>query len=132
MPHIQVVFPPSGEPIVCDDPKAIIQDKHIFWHVYNANPKVQFVRIEVSPDPVGGGFPAPEDPKYFPKVDQNGAPICETWIEKKLDGRKCTIWGKAPRHSRPQDRAKYTIAGLAASGGAPIISLDPTLISDQP
>ena len=114
MAEIHVVFPRTGRPVVHNDPKPVLCNEFVYWHIHSERAAVKKVRIEFKN----------KTAKFFPGGNGPG-----NWIEKDLmPGER--IWGKAPEYGKTR-RDKYTIYALKKDG-TQVTALDPEIITTNP
>ncbi|HMF10418.1 MAG TPA: hypothetical protein VKJ00_14865 [Thermoanaerobaculia bacterium] len=120
MPQINVVFPPSGKPILKDDAEICQRGEPITWCFHSANPKIR--SVEVRFEDAGCNFFDGTDTPRSRRV-------------ALVDGR-ADFYGHVPNYPVPLPSpmvAKYTITGYDAdTGGGEVEKLDPVIITTQP
>ena len=128
MQQIDVLFPPTGDPVVHENTHAVIQEEILTWRVRSENPSVARVKIE---------FSGP-DPGFFPMKGTSSPSITRelSWITRPSEPSigLALVWGQAPRISAPETstrRNKYTVTGLDANGNV-VGALDPQIITEHP
>jgi hypothetical protein len=118
MAEIHVFFPPTGAPIVRNDPEAVMAGEQIEWRFHSLRPAIKSIRIQFA-DPGARFFPTP------------GGVLNR--LDKDL-GKARFVWGTAPDVASGGARGdKYSILALDAKG-APIedACIDPTIITEKP
>lgn len=120
MPQINVVFPPSGAPILLDDAEICPRGEPITWRFHSANSDIRSVEVEFA-DPSSTFFDGTPTPRSR-RVD--------------LVGGRADFYGHVPDYPAPLASpkiAKYTVRGYdSTTAGSVIAEVDPVIITTQP
>jgi len=120
MSEINVIFPTSGDPIVCQPGEFAPRGERVIWCIHSSNPLIKSVEIEFT-DPSAEFFDRTPDPKKLRK--------------EVIDGQ-VDFYGHVPNYLVPLPSpkiAKYTVRGYnAVSGGSVVAEVDPVIVTTGP
>jgi len=119
MSEINVIFPESGDPIVCQPGEFAPRGERVIWCIHSADPRIKSVEIEF----LG------EDELFFDRTT-NPKKLRKTVIDGQVE-----IYGHVPHYGllRESKIAKYWIRAYdSETGEGKVVEVDPVIITTKP